>query len=175
MNIYLSCALTHVPRDTFSTYVATVHAVASGLAAMDTVRRVRYALVDSDPALAGEVTADRPKLCYQWNRRMIEEAHLLIAEVSYPSTGLGIEAEIAASKRIPIIFIYRDYSTNRAVPVSHVNPAGETHELQIGDGIVSLMALGIPSVARVMRYETAEHALIQLSAELGKRAFARLA
>jgi hypothetical protein len=122
--------LTHVPRDTFSTYVATVHAVAAGLAAMDTVRRVRYALVDSDPALAGQVTADRPKLCYQWNRRMVEEANPLIAEVSYPSTGLGIETEIAASKKIPIIFIYRNYATNRAVPVSHVNPAGETQSTE---------------------------------------------
>ena len=42
---------------------------------------------------------------------------------------------------------------NRAAAVEYKNPDHTHHRLQIGEGFVSLIALGIPSVLRVVKYE----------------------
>ena len=42
------------------------------------------------------------------NKVELEESHLIIAEVSFPSTGLGIELGWASIKNIPIICISRE-------------------------------------------------------------------
>ena len=62
-----------------------------------------YALVNSDPQLASKPFEERARLCYLWDRNMVEQAELIIAEASFPSTGLGIEMQIAESKGTPII------------------------------------------------------------------------
>lgn len=96
MNIYIACGLTHVPCNLFADYTAYLHELAHALQAIPIVSRVRYALVDSaPPQLASKPANERATLCYDWDRRMVEEANLLIADASFPSTGLGIELQIA--------------------------------------------------------------------------------
>jgi hypothetical protein len=85
---------------------------------------------------------------------MVEKAELVIAEASFPSTGLGIELQIAQHKSLPIILCFRDFGQNKAPPVDYVNPDSVRHHLQIGEGFVSLMALGLPGIANVVRYES---------------------
>jgi hypothetical protein len=136
---------------------------------MASVRRVKYALADCDPALAARGTVDKPKLCYQWNRQFVEESNLLIAEASYPSIGLGIEIEIAERKKIPIVYLFRGHLCSRAHPMKYINPGGKTHELQIGEGSISLMALGVPSVEKVIKYENAGDAVVQLASDIERR------
>jgi len=84
---------------------------------------------------------------------MVEQADVLVAEVSFPSTGLGIEMQIADNEDIPIIVCFQRGVDHKALPVNYENPDHTIHNLQIGEGFVSLMALGLPSVYRVIGYD----------------------
>jgi nucleoside 2-deoxyribosyltransferase len=160
MTIYLGCGLTHVPRDVFSDYVSLVHRIAAELEGAGT--KVIYALKHSDPQLAEKPFDERARLCYLWDRELVEKADILVAEASYSSTGLGIEMQIAESHGKPIIICFRTSADTQAAAIQYENPDHTRHTLQIGDGYVSLMALGIPSVFKVIRYERADDLMPQL-------------
>ncbi len=147
--IYIGCGLTHVPRDIFTEYAQSIHILAESLNTFD----VKYALINSDPQLDPISIQDKAKYCYLWDRKMVEESDIVIAEASFPSIGLGIELQIAEAKRIPVILIYKDFKKNKAQPVSYRNPDKHDYNLQIGEGFVSLMALGVPNVLRIMSYD----------------------
>lgn len=151
MKIYIACSLTHVPRDEFTTYVSFIHDLAAHLA-KELSAEVKYALQDSDPQLALKPFHERARLCYVWDRQMVEWANVVVAEASHPSTGLGIELQIAETKDTPIVITFRATEQNRAPPAQYKNPDSSIHNLQLGDGYVSLMALGLPSVFRVIPY-----------------------
>ncbi|MBJ8778733.1 hypothetical protein I5388_15180 [Citrobacter freundii] len=159
MKIYLACGLTHVPRDIFPHYVAYIHELANNLLKIDSIDKVRYALVDSDPQLSTKPKADQAALCYYWDRRMVEEADLIIADASFPSTGLGIELQIAENCGIPVIMLAGDLGINRVKTIQYKNPDHELHDLQIGKGIVSLMALGLPTIRKIVHYRTFPEAI----------------
>lgn len=123
---------------------------------------VKYALVDSDPELASHPPSKRAKLCYRWDRQMVESADILVAEASFPSTGLGIELQLAESRRLPILICYHDFGVNRASPIEYRNPDDSRHSLQIGEGFVSLMALGLPGVAHVIQHSADAEGIMQI-------------
>jgi nucleoside 2-deoxyribosyltransferase len=150
MRIYIGCGLTHVPREVFAEYTGFVRELASTL---EVAHEVRYALRDSDPQLAQREPMERARLCYSWDRRMVESADAVVAEVSFASTGLGVELQIAEAKDTPVILCYRDWGTNRASPATYQTPDRQRHLLQIGDGFVSLMALGMPNIVQVVEYQ----------------------
>ncbi|MBY0363188.1 MAG: hypothetical protein K2X45_14890 [Phreatobacter sp.] len=102
--------------------------------------------------MALKPATNRAALCYDWDRRMVEEANLVIADASFPSTGLGIELQIAETAGIPIIMLIGDYGINRVRRVHYRNPDSSEHDLQIGEGIVSLMALGLPGIRKTVAY-----------------------
>lgn len=156
MKIYIACGLTHVPREHFEEYTSFIHKLSSSLKQDDANHEVKYALVNSDPQLAEKPYTERAKLCYIWDRNMVAEADLIIAEASFPSTGLGIELQIAESNDTPIIICFRDFKDNKAEPICYQNPDKSCHELQIGEGFVSLMALGLPSVYKAIKYNNCE-------------------
>jgi nucleoside 2-deoxyribosyltransferase len=160
MNIYLSCGLTHVPRRVFLDYVSLLHRIAAALE--EAGAKVTYALKHSDPQLAEKPFEDKARLCYLWDRELVEHADVLVAEASYPSTGLGIEMQIAESHGKPIIICFRAGSDTRAAEVQYENPDHTRHTLQIGDGYVSLMALGLPTVFKVIRYNCADDCIPQV-------------
>ncbi|ELD1719895.1 hypothetical protein QXC78_004641 [Escherichia coli] len=143
MNIYIACALTHVPRELFTEYCNWIHYIAQALSPN---HNVQYALLNSDPQLAAKPESNKSRLCYIWDREMVENAELVIAESSFPSTGLGIELQIAEHKNIPIILCYKDYVINRSKTVKYENPDHSSHQLQVGEGYISHMALGLPNV-----------------------------
>jgi len=165
MKIYIACALTHVPRTHFAEYAGFLHSLA-GSVAKDGGNDVKYALVNSDPQLATKPFDERARLCYLWDARMVQEADVVVAECSFPSIGLGIELQLAAEKETPIIIIFRDFQDNQAAPIHYVNPDHTEHELQIGNGFVSLMALGLPTVFKVHRYSQDEEAIRLVSESL---------
>ena len=164
MKIYIGCGLTHVPRDCFSDHAEFIHELAARLTDAD--HAVRYALRDSDPQLAEKPFGERARLCYLWDRRMVEDADLMVAEASFPSTGLGIEMQIAERRDTPIVLCFRDFGSNRVSPVSYQTPDHQRHELQIGEGFVTLMALGVPSIFRVIRYSTKNDGIEQVRAAI---------
>src|ERR1700730_1980997 len=107
MKIYIACGLTHVPRNLFNEHIGFIHQVADTLKSAG--HEVTYALVNSDPQLAERPVEERARLCYAWDRQMVENAHLVIAELSFPSTGVGIEMQIAETRGTPILLCFRDY------------------------------------------------------------------
>jgi hypothetical protein len=149
-----------VPRGFFDEHVAFIHRIAEELKAAG--HDVMYALVNSDPQLASKPFDERARLCYLWDRKMVEGAQLLVAEASFPSTGLGIEMQIAENKGTPIILCFRDSGTNKVETVLYENPDHTRHNLQVGDGFVTLMALGVPTVFRVVRYSDEQDGLTKL-------------
>jgi hypothetical protein len=163
MKIYIACALTHVPRGAvFDEHVAFIHGLAGALKVG--AHEVMYALINSDPQLASKPFDDRARLCYLWDRNMVEQADLVIAEASFPSTGLGIEMQIAEGKGTPIILCFRDFGTNKVDSVTYENPDHSRHRLQVGNGFVTLMALGVPTVLKVVRYSDSEQGLVEITA-----------
>jgi hypothetical protein len=160
MKLYIACGLTHVPRDQFEVYTKLIHRLAQALKADN---EVKYALLNSDPQLALKPFDDRAKLCYLWDRHMVEEADLILAEASFPSTGLGIELQIANERGIPIVLCFGDWNGNKAPPAEYENPDLSKHTLQIGEGYVSLMALGLPTIVTVIHYRSSEEALERMS------------
>ena len=159
LKIYIACSLTHVPRSFFEQYLNTIHGIANYFGDYD----VKYALVNSDPQLAAISPDEKAKYCYLWDRKMVEECDIVIAEASFPSIGLGIELQIAESQNIPIILIYNNIQSQKASPVSYKNPDNIEYRLQIGEGIVSLMALGLPNVLKVLPYENLDNCCKNLS------------
>lgn len=93
---------------------------------------------------------------------MVEEADIVIAEASFPSIGLGIEIQIAQQKGIPIILCFKETNSYRAEPIEYENPDATRHNLQIGEGYVSLMALGIPEIVKVIPYDTQESGIAKI-------------
>lgn len=125
-----------------------------------------YALVNSDPQLASKPFEERARLCYLWDRNMVEQAELVIAEASFPSTGVGIEMQIAEGKGTPIILCFRDFGSNKVDSVSYENPDHSRHSLQVGDGFVTLMALGVPTIFKVVRYQDIRDGLTKIMSAL---------
>ena len=97
---------------------------------------------------------------------MVERADLVIAELSFPSTGVGVEMQIAESKGTPIIVCFRDFGSNKIETVLYENPDHSQHHLQVGDGFVTLMALGVPTVFKVVRYSDSKQGLEQITTAL---------
>lgn len=158
MNVYVACALTAVPRSEFAGYALFIHNLASALKE-NGCKNVKYALVDSDPQLADKPIKDRARLCYLWDREMVEKADVIIADASFHSIGLGIELQIAEARNTPIILCYRKNDSKRLAPVDYDNPDHSRHTLQIGEGYVSLMAIGIPCVFRTLGYSSDEEGI----------------
>lgn len=163
MKIYLACGLTHVPRSEFPAYVNLLQSLAAHLTDMHGIE-VKYALRDSDPQLGQKPFADRARLCYAWDREMVEWADLVVAEASFPSTGLGIELQIACARNTPIIVAFKLDERHKAPPVEYRTPDHDLHSLQLGEGYVSLMALGLPTIAKVLSYRNDADALSKVGA-----------
>jgi len=165
--VYVGCALTHVPKVVFDEYCGFIRSIAQLLEEKYCVR-VKYALEDSDPFLPEYAPAERPKMCYIWDRRLVEESSILIAEVSFPSMGIGIELQVAEQNSIPVILLYRDFGFNRAEGKKYKTRDDRTHELQIGNKIVSIMAQGNPSVIKEIFYSTYSDCLNSLNVLLSQ-------
>lgn len=163
MKIYIACGLTHVPRDDFRAYVELIEQLAERLTCQCQAE-VKYALRHSDPQLAQKPQADRARLCYLWDKEMVEWADVIVAEASYPSTGLGIELQLACARETPILLAFKLDERHRAPPAQYRTPDHHIHSLQLGEGYVSLMALGLPSLFKILPYHDAEHAITEIAA-----------
>lgn len=160
MKIYIACSLTHLPRSIFEEYTNFIHQIAITLKKYS--HDVKYALVNSDPQLALKPEDSKSRLCYLWDRKMVEDADLIIAEASFPSTGLGVELQIAENKDIPILICYKDFGTNKAPSITYENPDHIKHTLQIGEGYISHMVLGIPSIFKVLEYSDYQKGILDI-------------
>ena len=88
--------------------MAFIHRLAKELSEKNESHDVKYALLNSDPQLATRPFNERARLCYLWDREMVEEADAVVAEASFPGIGLGIELQLAEAKNIPTIICSSD-------------------------------------------------------------------
>ncbi len=87
-------------------------------------------------------TKETPRQFYNRTYRVITKCDLFIAEISSPSTGVGMELQMAQEHKIPVIGLCRQ----------GVKP--------------SSMAVGIPSVKKVVFYKNQKDLLVQLEKRL---------
>lgn len=162
INVYLACALTHVPKSLFEEYAIDIHNLAFKL--KNDQFAVKYALTDSDPQLSSISKNKQAKTCYEMDKAMVLSSDIIIAECTYASIGLGIELQIAATEGIPIILCHKD--TNKAEKKRYLNPDNNRYDLQIGEGYISLMALGLPTVKAAFEYVSIHELYSNLKSEI---------
>jgi hypothetical protein len=51
---------------------------------------------------------------------------------------------------------------NKVESVEYENPDHSRHHLQVGEGFVTLMALGVPTIFRVLKYSDREDGVLQV-------------
>jgi nucleoside 2-deoxyribosyltransferase len=153
----------------FDGYVEFIHQLAEALKSRG-FSEVKYALVNSDPQLAEKPFGERARLCYLWDRELVQRADIVVAEATFPSTGLGIELQIAEACGIPVVLSFRKSTDTRVPRIEYANPDHSHHMLQIGEGYVSLMALGLPTIFKVVGYESEEEGVRKIveAADLAK-------
>lgn len=149
-NIYISCALTNLKPGIFKPYSDFIKNIALGL--KNKGYQVTYALENSDPQLANYPDNKKPSLCYIWDKEMVENADLILADVSFPSIGVGIELQLACNRNVPIILSHSDFWTEPAQKKQYQTESGKTCNVQIGQNSISLMALGLPNVKNICTY-----------------------
>ena len=76
--------------------------------------------------------------------------------------------QIAESQGTPIIVCFRDFGVNKVDSVSYENPDHSRHNLQVGDGFVTLMALGVPTVFKIIRYSDGTDGLAKIMGALDR-------
>lgn len=165
--VFIGTACTHVPVSIFPEYKSLIESVADLVEALFRCR-ARYALEDSDPLLPQYERRRRPAECYRMDRELVEDSQLVIAEVSFPSTGLGQELQIAEFNKIPIILCYRDWGFNLAERKDYRTRAGEDHSIELGNTIVSVMVQGNHAVIKEIFYKNTVDLLKQLDIFLRK-------
>lgn len=97
------------------------------------------------------------------DRELVEQCDLFIAEASFPSTGLGQELQIAEANKKPVILIYRDYACNIAEKKDYKTKSGDSHSIEIGNKIVSVMVQGNPAVIKEIPYSSTEDCIKELA------------
>jgi len=120
-------------------------------------------LIDSDPQLADKPYEERARLCYLWDRDMVEQSDALVIDATFPAIGIGVELQVAAAKGIPVVLSFNQALGNRLQPVQYENPDHSKHDLQIGDGFISLMALGIPTIFRIVEYSIPNNGIADIT------------
>ena len=126
--VFIGTACTHVPPAVFPEYKTVIESVADLVEDLFECK-ARYALEDSDPQLSRIRRERRPSECYCMDRELVEGSQLVIAEASFPSTGLGQELQIAEYNSIPIILCYKDWGCNIAETKNYHTRAGEAHSI----------------------------------------------
>jgi hypothetical protein len=167
-NVYIGAAMTHLPPAIFGEYKQTVEAMADLIAKLCNAK-VTYALENSDPYLPGFDKERRPAECYRMDRELVEQSDLMIAEASFPSTGLGQELQMAAYNDVPVILCFRNWGDNIAAKKDYTTRAGEAHTIELGNKIVSSMVLGNPAVVHEILYKSIDACLEQLESFLRSR------
>jgi hypothetical protein len=164
-SVYIACGLTHVPSACFAEYSALISAL-SQMIESTCGWQTRFALKDSDPHLAAFTPSDRASICYLLDRRLVAEASLVIAEMSFPSTGAGMELQLAAEFGIPIVCLHSNTCHRWAEEKSYESPSGASCQLELGDRVMSIMAAGNPMMIKLIEYTDAADAIEKLSSYL---------
>src|SRR4030095_16215586 len=79
-------------------------------------------------------------------------ADVLVVDATFPAVGIGVELQVAAAKGIPVVISFNHALGKQLQPVRYENPDHSKHDLQIAKGCMSLMALGIPTIFRIVEY-----------------------
>ncbi|MEK6959166.1 MAG: hypothetical protein AABW59_03925 [archaeon] len=150
--VFIGSAVTHVPDVFFEEYKELIVEL-SKLLETKYLCKAKHSLKKDDSRLSYIEKHKTAADCYKKCVEDIKASKLMIAEISFPSIGLGQEIEIASQNKIPIIVLFKDYFGRE--------PQGEL--------IVSRMALGNPLVVHQIKYKTTKEAIGELESILESR------
>jgi hypothetical protein len=103
--IFIGSAVTHVPATFFDEYKELIIEIAK-LLETKYEYKTKHALKHDD-SIHSYIKKHKSAIeCYKKCVFDIKESKLLIAEISFPSIGLGQEIEIASQNKIPIIVFF---------------------------------------------------------------------
>ena len=99
--IYLGCSLTQAPEDFLQ-----------GIVDLKSQIKEKYELIEffSDPLSVNQQSTEL-EICqriYEFDKNCVESCDLMIAEVSYPSIGLGMELAFAVTNNKPILAVAKN-------------------------------------------------------------------
>ncbi|TSC56457.1 MAG: XRE family transcriptional regulator [Parcubacteria group bacterium Gr01-1014_18] len=136
--VYVSGALTNIQEETKLFY--------EKIGALFT-KNGRFAYIPHKKSDPIEFASLDPGAVYQMDSMAILNSKLIVVYLGQPSTGVGIEMEIAKSRDIPMVLLYEQTKT------------------------VSRMALGMPNIKKIIKFTNFDDALEQLEQGLQQRLF----
>lgn len=143
--IFIASCVTHSPNVFFEEYKNLIIEIANLLETKYSCK-THHSIKKEDSRLSYIEKHKTAQECYTKCVKDIKESKLLIAEISFPSIGIGQEIEIASQNQIPIIVLFKDFFNRES-----------KKEL-----VVSRMALGNPSIIHQIQYTSVNDALSKL-------------
>lgn len=151
MDLFLCCSMTNVPNKFFNNYSKTISNLHSFIESFG--HNVSNALRDNSPYDSSLDDFENAKVCYEWHKSRIEKSNLVIAEVSFPSIGVGIELESANQFNIPIILIYDKILAIKADVKEYEATGDLIKNTNITHPNISSMALGLKQAKELVGYK----------------------
>ena len=150
MNLYVACSLTNVPAENFNEYTQFIQKLHIQLESNGF--NIENALSNSSPFDSTLDSLVNAKNCYNWHKELITQSDVVIAEVSFPSLGVGIELQLANQLGIPTYLIYNPCIASTATSKSFKNDKQIHSTTNITHDYISSMALGMDCVKNVLSY-----------------------
>lgn len=140
MKIFLSTAMSNVPMKYKDKHANNMSLVLKTL--NDNPKYDIYSGLTHPAPINREInTIKDNKVLYEWYKTLISKSDIFIADVTYPSTGVGIELNIASNFKKPI-YLIADSSITK-------------------EDEVSRMIIGIPYFIKILRYTNSSGIVIE--------------
>lgn len=136
LKIYLGCALTHTPLE-FREQIITLR---------ERIKE-KYILIEffSDPKNIGEQSSEIEycQQIYEFDKNCVESCDIMLAEVSYPSLGEGMELAFAVTNNKPILAVARQNASVSRMIMGITHPKFEFYRYHSNKEIIALLDLFI--------------------------------
>jgi nucleoside 2-deoxyribosyltransferase len=130
--IYLGCALTNAPLEFREQIMLLRERI-----------KEKYELIEffSDPASVGDQSTELEycQKIYEFDKKCVESCDIMLAEVSYPSLGEGMELAFAVTKNKPILAVAgQDANVSRMI-MGITAPKFEFHRYSKTEDLIYLL------------------------------------
>lgn len=153
--------MTYLPKSHLKKYILFIQSLGrmieeSGFA------HAKYAFRDTDPFMTNLSPSKIPEFCYKTNAGYIKSSTCIIAEVSFPSTGVGIELQIAEQYRIPIIVVYKKQNISKIKNKYYSLEDNGKYKLYTRTDGVSVVVYGLSSIKKEIQYKSYQDCICKL-------------
>jgi hypothetical protein len=157
MNIYIACSLTNVAVEHFNTYSNIISTLRLELKNNGYI--VKNALLNGSNNDSSQDDLSNARVCYEWHQQLIKKSDVMIAEVSYPSLGVGIELQLANQLDIPIYLIFNSNMALKSSSKTYNKTESLVSSTNVTHPFISSMALGLNNVEHIIEYTESKQCL----------------